>query len=549
MNDMSSRNLAADDAASVAAELQHLKAALNEHAILAITDAHGKIIHVNDNFCAISQYSRAELLGQDHRIINSGLHSREFMRDMWSTISQGRVWKGEVRNRAKDGSFYWMATTIMPVLGPDGKPVRHVSLRTDITARKQAEQELRALNEQLDARVRERTEALTEANRALRLSNFSVEHASVATFWVAPDARILRANEASCHLTGYSEEELLRMRVMDLDVQMTPEIWTAHWRELRERRHMAFEARQRCKDGSIKPIDVEANWMEFDGREFNFTFVRDISLRKRAEEALQRERGQLESARRDLAALNSELEERVQERASQVERLLHERQHLVRQLGHDLKTPLTPLLSLLPVLLEEEANPARHEMLELALEGARSIHAGVVRFLELCRLDEAGRTLDIAPQNLHALVESAIARCRDASEPGERLLSNEIPPGLKVQADARLLPEALVQILNNAVKFTGTCGRIRIHATHANDAVCLKVTDDGIGMESRHLERIFEPFYKTDSSRQRHGAPGLGLTIARTIAARHGGCLRAESGGLGCGTTLSLTLPAAAKLE
>ena len=140
---------------STARELSNIRQALDQAAIVAITDQEGKITHVNDKFCQISKYPRDELIGQNHRIINSGFHPKEFFIQMWKTISSGKYWEAEICNRAKDGSLYWVNTTIAPFLNESGVPYQYVSIRYEITRRKNAEEQLKVMVDRLKDSNRE----------------------------------------------------------------------------------------------------------------------------------------------------------------------------------------------------------------------------------------------------------------------------------------------------------------------------------------------------------------------------------------------------------
>ena len=161
-------------------ELNHQKFALDQHAIVGTTDAEGTITYANQRFSDISGYTAGELIGTNYRLIGSGTHQREFFSDLYRTITAGKVWHGDICNRAKDGHRFWLSTTIVPLLNDQGQPTQYIAIHTDISGIKNAEAEINQLNAVLEDRVRDRTAALEASNQSLQLAKFQADAANIA---------------------------------------------------------------------------------------------------------------------------------------------------------------------------------------------------------------------------------------------------------------------------------------------------------------------------------------------------------------------------------
>lgn len=524
-------------------EIRDLKTALDEHAIVAITDPQGKITYVNDKFCAISKYSREELLGQDHRLINSGHHPVEFIRDLWSTIGRGKVWKGEIKNRAKDGSFYWVDTTIVPFLDEDGKPRQYVAIRADITERKRGE-------EQLSASFKE----IGDLKAALD------EHAIVAT--TDPQGTITFVNDKFCAISKYSREELLGRDHRIINSGFHPKEFIRDlWTTIAAGRVWKGEIKNRAKDGSFYWVDTTiVPFLNKDGKPYQYVAIRaDITERK--QQSLQH----LRQSNEALAAANRELVFQVAEKGKLADELAIINAELTRSkdalegsnvelaqfayiASHDLQTPLRNISGFVQLLQENYADKLddqARDWIRRTVQSSAQMHTLIRDVLEYSRVDSRARPFERV--SLRDVFDDSVrhleASIRDA---GGRVTCGELPT---VMGDRSQLVQLLQNLIGNGLKYHGEKPPlVHVSARHDGNQWIISVRDNGIGIAPHHHARIFEIF-KRLHNQQEYPGTGIGLAVCRRVVHRHGGEIGVESES-GQGSSFNFTIPekAVAKL-
>ena len=473
-------------------ELDFQKLALDEHAIVSITDVKGDITYANDAFCEISGYSRAELLGENHRIVKSDEHSPEFYKDLWQSITNGKIWHGELKNLKKGGGYYWIKATIVPFLNEQGKPFQYVAIRTDITERKRAEDTLY-----------ETTDRLLSSQQIAHVGSWDWDITNDTRSWTDEIFNIIGRERDNYEAT--SENFLQCVHPDDRDL-------------------VTSAVNQAVENDAL--YDIEHRVVQPDG---TIRFVHEMGRVYRDDDG---------TPVRMLGIVHDITERTLLDKA---------KNEFVSTVSHELRTPLTSIKGALGLIKSGTVGKLPEKlqsMLNIAYNNSDRLVLLINDILDMEKIKAGKMDFHMKPTDITSLVEEAIEANKGyGDEHGVIFTVQECDENVLVQGDKDRLMQALANIMSNAAKFSPGGEKVELSIKRLGKTIRIAVKDYGQGIPEEFKDSIFDKFSQADSSDTRQkGGTGLGLSITKAIIERHEGTISFDTE-TGKGTTFYIDLP------
>ncbi len=474
--------------------LDSQKFALDQHAIVSISNLQGEITYANDKFCEISGYPREALLGENHRMIGSGTHPKAFFEELWRTISEGNVWHGEICNRNRTGALYWVEATIVPLAGSNGLPEQYIAIRTDITARKHFEAQL--------AQQLQFVEVLLEAT-------------PTAIYLKDAAGRYMRFNRAFEAMFGIHRDAWIGKTVTDL-------IGGEAAVEMQENDRVVFSSGAvQTYEGSFRNLQTgerrdglywKAPLTDAQGHVTGLVgTIMDITEKNRIENELRRAK-------------------RHAEAASQA------KSDFLANMSHEIRTPMNGVIGMTDLALDTDLDAVQRDYLTIVKGSAQSLMVILNDILDFSKIEAGKLNIERVEFSLPGLVKETLRALAPRAEKKSLVLAQHLSADLpeRVLADPVRIRQVITNLCDNAIKFT-KAGSVTIHVSAAltetgEHEITFAIEDTGIGIPAEKQGDVFRAFHQADTSTTRKfGGTGLGLTICARLAGLMGGRIWLDS--------------------
>lgn len=466
-------------------DISNYKVALDAADIVAITDEKGIIQYVNDNFCKISKYTKEELIGQNHRIINSGYHSGDFFKQLWKTIGNGTIWKGEIKNKAKDGTIYWVDTTIVPFLKENGKPYQYLAIRTDITKRKQS------------------IEALKKSEERYR-TIFSNALVPIFTMDLA-SSKVTEVNNPGVELLGYESKEDLIKNFDFKSHYVYPEERKKNMITILENGELRKIQQMKRKDGSLFWCSIFTKLN--DEKTTTQTILLDVTSQIAFQEELQTKVAERTFELTESLAREKELNEM--------------KSNFLGIASHEFRTPLGTILSS-NSLLKSYIEKGQHELITKHIDritnSVKHLNSILNDFLTLEKLRKGFVDFEVNEFNLPEFMTETISEIELLVKMNGQSIYYSHTGESYVKQSVKIIKNILLNLLSNASKYSEKGKEIKIESYVNEATITFTIQDHGIGIPLKDQEKLFTEFYRASNAKNIQGT-GLGLVIVKNYTA------------------------------